>query len=136
MATEYKMFLKIFVRVCSLFNSCFCCSSSRSVLTDNSSISDDFNRESSVTLNVLLNATIFSTSGITCPLSYFEIDCLETFNCSANCSCVNSLPLRSAISFSENSIWVPPLILCPYSTSKHICTLSRQLYICMANNRT
>ena len=40
--------------------------------------------------------------------SYSYTDCLETLSCSASCSCVDSLFLRSAISFSANSICVPP----------------------------
>jgi hypothetical protein len=43
-------------------------------------------------------------SGVACPLSHFETDCLETSSFSASCSCVRSLAFRSVKSFSEKFI--------------------------------
>jgi hypothetical protein len=83
------------------------------VLTDNSSISEGFSRESTVMANTRLNSISFSASGMTCPFSHFETDCRETFNSPASCSCVGSLLLRSAVSFSANSISVPPILVLP-----------------------
>lgn len=48
-----------------------------------------------ITIAVAISNSAKITDGITWPLSYFEIDCLETFSFSANCSCVRSFAFRA-----------------------------------------
>ena len=60
---------------------------------------------------ILFNFQTRSSSGVACPLSHFEMDCLETLSLSASYSCVMSLAFRKVNSFSEKSIISCPPIL-------------------------